>query len=389
MTRNVLVVHGVANRDEEQFEQTVQSLRARIDARAGTGRCRVVAAYWGDLGGGSGVNLRDALPPGIVAEAFGVRSDADRDTLLEAIYRVRRSVQAHAVRSEDEAVRVIAEAARTRTAPPGGGFATRGGPVAGDELHDAIAQALRTTTHVRRVQDPDTLRAIGAVLGSALDVTGTPGDASGYETRGLVSGVRDAVARVVSALDELLGSLTSEAVGALNQAVRGALARATALSLGDIVAYRDTANGAAIRKRVVERAGAGGIDTTEKIIVLAHSLGGLVVLDLLQQGDLRAGHLVTFGSQPAMFHVLKELPTLAPYTPGHSTRVSAGIDRWTNLWHPMDPLAFVASPVFALADGRAPTDVQIDTPLSTLVGDRFWMHSAYWENDRLVEAVLG
>lgn len=389
MTRNVLVVHGVANRDEEQFEQTVQSLRARIDARAGTGRCRVVAAYWGDLGGGSGVNLRDALPPGIVAEAFGVRSDADRDTLLEAIYRVRRSVQAHAVRSEDEAVRVIAEAARTRTAPPGGGFATRGGAVAGDELHDAIAQALRTTTHVRRVQDPDTLRAIGAVLGSALDVTGTPGDASGYETRGLVSGVRDAVARVVSALDELLGSLTSEAVGALNQAVRGALARATALSLGDIVAYRDTANGAAIRKRVVERAGAGGIDTTEKIIVLAHSLGGLVVLDLLQQGDLRAGHLVTFGSQPAMFHVLKELPTLAPYTPGHSTRVSAGIDRWTNLWHPMDPLAFVASPVFALADGGAPTDVQIDTPLSTLVGDRFWMHSAYWENDRLVEAVLG
>jgi len=384
VTEHVLVVHGVANRDEAKFEAMVEALAMRIDAASTGMRYNVVPAYWGDLGGGTGSNLHDALPPTFLTEAFGVRSDADRDTLLEQIYRARHAVQAHAVRSDDDAARVIAEAARAQAVGGDtGSFPTRGGAIDDTELRQAIDDALRDSTYVKRVRDPDALRAIGEVVGVSLG----PVDGSGFETRGIVSSVRDAVGRVVGALDNLLGSLTSEAVGALNQAVRGALATATALSLGDIVAYRDTDNGAAIRERVIERAQKGGIDTTRPIIVLAHSLGGLVVLDMLQKGDLKAKRLVTFGSQPAMFHVLKQLPTLTPYAPGSSTRVSPNIGAWINLWHPMDVLGFVASPVFALADGTAPTDIQIDTPLSTIVGDRFWMHSAYWDNDELVNAV--
>jgi hypothetical protein len=384
VTQNVLVVHGVANRDEAKFEAMVKDLATRIDARATGTRYNLVPAYWGDLGGGMGTNLRDALPPSLLTEAFGVRSDADRDTLLEEIYRARRVVQTYAVRSDDDAARVIAEAARAQAVGGAGGFQTRGGAVDDAELRQAIDDALRGSAYVKRVRDPDTLRAIGEVVGASIGSVG----AGGFETRGLVSGLRDVVGRVIGALDNLLGSLTSEAVGALNQAVRGALATATALSLGDIVAYRDTGNGAAIRQRVIERARKGGIDAAQPIIVLAHSLGGLVVLDMLQKGDLQAKRLVTFGSQPAMFHVLKQLPSLAPYAPGSSTRVSPNIASWTNLWHPMDVLGFVASPVFALADGSAPTDIQIDTPLSTIVGDKFWMHSAYWDNDALVDAVV-
>jgi len=385
---NVLVVHGVANRDERVFNEAVQGLGARINARAPAAtRYNLVPAYWGDLAGGDGANLHDALPPSILSGVFGVRGEADADALLEHIYRAPRKVEGYAVRSQDDAAQVIADAARTRTQKdiPAGTYQTRGaGGVDDAELKQAIEDALRDSTYLRTIRDPDMLRGVGEVVGASLS---SSSDAT-IETRSIVGSIRDTVTRVVGAIDNLLGSVTSEALGALNQAVRGALSTATALSFGDIVAYRDTDNGAAIRKRVLDRAHAGGIDTSKPIVVLAHSLGGLVVLDLLMKGELAAKRLVTFGSQPAMFHVLKQLGIIDSYSPGHSSRVPASIQSWINLWHPMDPLAFVASPVFALSNGNAPKDVQIDTALSMIVGDKLWMHSAYWESNELVDAVL-
>jgi hypothetical protein len=315
-----------------------------------------------------------------------VRGDADRDALIERVAAARRTVQAHAVRSENEAAGIVAAAARLRASrDTGARYATRGGGVDDAELLPAVAAAFRSSTHLRLLRDPDLLRAVGEVVGASLSSSAeaTP------ETRGLVSGIRDTVGRVVGAIDNLLGLVTAEALGALNQVVRGALAPATALSFGDIVAYRDPANGAAIRRRVLDRARAGGVDTREPITIVAHSLGGLVVLDMLLAGDLRARRLVTAGSQPAMFHVLHRLGTLAAYAPGRSTPLPPAIASWVNLWHPMDPLAFVAAPVFSLANGELPRDVRIDTPLSTVIDERFWLHSAYWHSDALIDAVLG
>lgn len=385
MTENVLVVHGVANRDEAAFVKLVSEFGDRINARGGGTRYNIVPAYWGDLAGGNGENLHYALPPSITSDALGVRSEADADVLVEHIYRTRRN-ETYVVRSEDEITRMITDAASDAMSKGAGGYETRSGGVDATELRDAIEEAVRNSTYVKRLRDPTTAHAIGEAVGASL----AGGGEEGFETRGrILTGLRDAVARVVGAIDTVLGSITSEALGALNQAVRGALAEATARSFGDIVAYRDTDNGAAIRNRVLERARAGGIDPSKPIIVVAHSLGGLVVVDMLLKGDLRARRLVTCGSQPAMFHVLKQLPSLVPYAPGKSSPVSANIASWTNLWHPMDVLAFVASPVFALHDGRAPTDIRIDTPLSTILADKLWMHSAYWKGDELVEAVVG
>ena len=395
-SQSVLVIHGVSNRNEAAFTKTVAALGRRINAAATAGASyRLVPAYWGDLAGGDGANLNDALPPSILAGTFGVRGDAaDAQTLAELLMRAPPSAVAHAVRSEDDAARIITDGARARARrdlpipPP---FETRGSAgsagsatIDDADLARAIAEALRTSTYLRHVRDPSVLDAVGDVVGASLSSS----PAATIETRGIVSGIRDTVARVVDAVDNLLGAMTGEALGAVNQAVRSALARATALSLGDIVAYRSTGNGPRIQERILERAWQGGIDTAEPIVVLAHSLGGLVALDMLVARKLCAKRFVTVGSQPAMFHVLKELEALAPYAPGTRTPLPAGIAAWTNLWHPMDTLAFVASPVFVLADGTPPRDVKVDTALSTIVDDRLWMHSAYWESDALVDAIV-
>ena len=53
------------------------------------------------------------------------------------------------------------------------------------------------------------------------------------------------------------------------------------------------------------------------------------------------------------------------------------IAKWTNLWDPMELLAFTAITVFRLADGTLPRDIPIQTPLSLLADQKGWAHSIY------------
>ncbi|MGW6788536.1 hypothetical protein [Streptomyces chartreusis] len=53
----------------------------------------------------------------------------------------------------------------------------------------------------------------------------------------------------------------------------------------------------------------------------------------------------------------------------------ASLNRWTNLWEPLDVLAFAASNVFRLHDGTAPVDLPVHHQAST----GMWTHSAYWD----------
>ncbi|MET7355471.1 hypothetical protein [Streptomyces mirabilis] len=52
----------------------------------------------------------------------------------------------------------------------------------------------------------------------------------------------------------------------------------------------------------------------------------------------------------------------------------ASLNRWTNLWEPLDVLAFAASEVFELHDGTA----LVDLPVSHQASTGMWTHSAYW-----------
>jgi hypothetical protein len=94
--------------------------------------------------------------------------------------------------------------------------------------------------------------------------------------------------------------------------------------------------------------------------------------------------LVTFGSQSPFFHV-GDLRggQLRPYTDGTLAQLPLSLGAWSNLWEPMDMLAFIAVKVFRIHDGSMP----IDLPVSHLAPSGLWTHSAYWDLPQVTEAI--
>ncbi len=73
MSEPVLVVHGVANRDRDEFEATVREL----GTRAGDAY-RLIPVFWGDLGANT-AGVLDSLPE---IPDMAVRSAGDIDPML-------------------------------------------------------------------------------------------------------------------------------------------------------------------------------------------------------------------------------------------------------------------------------------------------------------------
>jgi hypothetical protein len=120
---------------------------------------------------------------------------------------------------------------------------------------------------------------------------------------------------------------------------------------------------AAIDKAVVNAAG-------EPLMVVAHSMGGNIVYDLLThfRPNLAVDSLVTVGSQVGLFEELKLFATSRADIPGPGVdRVPKppGVQRWVNVVDDCDPLAFRAAPVFdGVEDYTYPSGA-------------LWAHTAY------------
>jgi predicted alpha/beta hydrolase family esterase len=140
---------------------------------------------------------------------------------------------------------------------------------------------------------------------------------------------------------------------------------------GDIVLYQ--ARGEEIR----EKLRAAILDCPGEVVVLGHSLGGIIAADLLVESKEAADRvplLLTAGSQvPFLYEInaLKSLP-FGEHLPQHFPR------RWINFWDPDDLLSYIAHAVFAerggQADGRVVEDVRIDG-----LQPFHWSHSAYFQ----------
>ena len=112
---------------------------------------------------------------------------------------------------------------------------------------------------------------------------------------------------------------------------------------------------------------------------MAHSLGGLLVLDAAPGTEsgrtLWLERFVTFGSQAAFFHIMAPRKGLSAYAHGSHVSLPKSIATWSNLWHPLDLPAFVAGPVFRLAGGKPPVDIEVTAKASEIVDDKGWLHS--------------
>jgi hypothetical protein len=154
---------------------------------------------------------------------------------------------------------------------------------------------------------------------------------------------------------------------------RGQPADATTASLGDVLLYQ--ARGAAIRYSI-ERSIAMAVDADDdrdmpRVVLLAHSLGGIACVDLLATKVLpNVTHLITVGSQSSYLY---EIGALQGLDFGKQERLPSTFPPWLNLYDPYDFLSYVARPVFQSETIR---DVLIES------GQPFpESHGAYWTNN--------
>lgn len=150
---------------------------------------------------------------------------------------------------------------------------------------------------------------------------------------------------------------------------RDSLSAAVSPLAGDILLYQR--DGTPIRdfvRTVVERA-------EPPVVLLAHSLGGVVCLDLLASTDLPVALLVTVGTPAPLFYELDALWALRPGDP-----LPGSFPTWLNIYDQRDLLANVASGLF---DSRV-TDKRVDNGLPF-----HRCHGAYWYSDSVWDAIIG
>ncbi|MER6010103.1 hypothetical protein [Streptomyces bluensis] len=180
-----------------------------------------------------------------------------------------------------------------------------------------------------------------------------------WESFGVESGLP---ARAIRAMHRLRALHVSTRTRPLAAGARRWAARPAALLLGDVMGYFAERGTRKTPGRIVERI-TGSLDEAardaavrgEPLVVLAHSMGGNIVHDVLShfRPDVRVDLLVTVGTQVGLFEELKLFASSDHKVPNpRCPKVAAlpNVGRWLNVLDRSDPLAFAAAPVFAGAE---------------------------------------
>lgn len=376
----VLVIHGVANRNQTTFEQEVKLLQQAVGDSF-----QLVPVWWADLGAKTEF-LDDTLPD---MHAQVVRSELSEPDLSALAASIGTENKAYQVRGDVAREEIIIRAAQLQL----GDKAVR----ADDTLESAIRQAWSASNYLPLVRDQRALEAIGRAVAVASGAGESPrelpnqyvtrgSEDQDLETRGIGENIGNAAKAVIGEIDKVVGFAIGQLVGDLNQTLRSALAEPIALFLGDILAYQRKQE--EIQNRVIEtiKQSFAGWGTQEKpIAVAAHSLGGVIAFDAATRAlnPLWISDFITFGSQSSFFEVLDPRPNLIPYTPGQPIQLPPTIGQWTSLWEPLDVLAFAVGKVFKLSSGASPVDVRTIHDLKS----GWSTHGSYWTCSELVEAI--
>ena len=167
----------------------------------------------------------------------------------------------------------------------------------------------------------------------------------------------------------------------LLRAMRPGLTRGLVDFFGDVFYYQsyrgDKGNAGKIPSLVLADLHAArqeASDTNEKLIVVAHSMGGNIAYDLFSHFDpaLKVDEFITVGCQASLFKQLtlfkqQELGIL-PVQIGEKASKPSNVGRWINVFDPQDILSFAFQPEF---DGVA--DYYFESPggVTSAHGDYF------------------
>ncbi|MEV6846176.1 hypothetical protein [Actinoplanes sp. NPDC051411] len=360
----VFVVHGIANRDEGEFENRVRHLADR------TGRGDIHAVYWGDLG------ADDTYVPLVVPHVpprRPVRGGAEPDETDPAAIALGGAADL----PDAPALELFLVGVRR----PGKGLRYDEADVAA-----AIRQAWLDDPPewLWGLTDAGLLAELGAVTASTtLELLGAD---DGYPMRSSEH-VRRVAGAVLRQTDRVAAATLGAAAARFLSWARRHAARAVALNVGDLLSYQRHRGEVLdrLRRRIAEVAGPGaGLDPVRPVHLVGHSLGAVIALDAATAAEapVHAASMVTFGSHWSLLHLWRPDAGVPAYT-GEPVPLPGTIRRWTNLWERFDLLAFLAAPLFTLADGSRPRDVELRQ------GDpaTLFSHSVYWESPALLTAL--
>jgi hypothetical protein len=165
-------------------------------------------------------------------------------------------------------------------------------------------------------------------------------------------GLVDPLTNLVKGLADRISNAAS---GVALDLARGGLNDRIGRFLGDVFTYlqdrgptRDD-----IRKEVIGKLKAGAA-MGDKLVAVGHSMGGIILYDLLSDpdkplGDLKLDLLVTVGSQVGVFEEMKlyrSSSTNYGAAQGNRVPVLGNVRRWLNVYDPVDALSFRCSPIF-------------------------------------------
>ena len=381
----VLVIHGVATRSQEGFNAQIAHFQEDLQ-----GPWKLIPVFWGDLGADD--RLVDDTVPGAAptengrGEGTGEREEGDPASRIappaspEASTTQRPSDPATQRPKSQPHVVAQAAADEIRQSPLP--------PVRSEQtvapVRRAIHQALPRTDWLKLLQNPQVLDEIGRTVGLAVRdfAEASAGHPQPHTLQGFTKGL-------VNGLDNSVGALLNDSVGSVERTLRSAFLPGITRFMGDVFVYQRQRD--AIYQRVwsvvKEQAPGYGV-AGQPISVIGYSLGGVISFDTAVSAQpeerLWIRNLVTLGSQPAFFQVLDPgRDNLPPYAPGQPIKLPESIGAWTNLWEPLDPLAFLAGRVFQLHDGASPTDVEV--PHQALAG--LWPHGVYWSHPVSLQAI--
>ncbi|MET9679214.1 alpha/beta fold hydrolase [Streptomyces coeruleorubidus] len=271
-------------------------------------------------------------------------------------HTMRNRLVALAARGDEPAAELGPGLARAATALAGHPLL---GPAAAALAPDDLATLAARSLTARVIADALDTDAPLVPVGDSRDAVADRLAATlGAQARGTERGVRSLVLRVA-------GSAASRA--AVRR--RRALTEAAHPAAGDILRY--LSRGEAVRTDLRDLV--AGLEPP--VVLVGHSLGGIIALDTLISAPLpQVRLLVTAGSQGPFLYESGSLPCLE-----HPAPLPPHVPGWLNLYDPRDLLSYLGAGLFP---GRV-TDVRVDSrqpfPAS---------HSAYWTNPEVYRHIV-
>ncbi len=391
MTRRpVLVIHGVANNDETEFNGRVRDLGRGIADLYGD-HWEFIPVFW-NREGADVAGVKAAIPP--IDEGLLVRSGSGE--LYVSPEATRAGRQLLGTRSTSDAdtsatsLRSVLAGVEGRSAGIAEATGVRDGRV---DVVATIVDTWPTLAYLPAIDDPIVLDGVGRLVADAASEQ--------TEEEAVRGWVEDAAALARKALrqaDAIVGLVVGSVGERVHFELRTRLIPGFAKGAGDVLIYQDRAHRTEIAAIVREKLRSAGEElgqgtrlgsADQPALVIGHSLGGIIAFDLAVTDDdpIHWQAMVTFGSQSAILHILSPRGgQIEPYQTGPpAVKVSlpSTIGRWTNLWEPWDPLAFYASNVFDDAGADRVTDVRIPH----LNPVELWSHSSYWTQAESFEAI--